>query len=317
MEKAKDTKVHKKWYKSTWFTILMLIFLAPVGIFLTWKYSSWSKVWKIIASLAAALFLVYAIVVTANAAPTLTVDNAKNGRIETQDSSYTITGTITGANGSTTLTVNDTPAQINNGKYSAVVELKEGDNTIIISAKKKDKAVQESIIIHRLTTAEIQARKEAEAAKQKAEQEAAAKSKAEADAAAAAKKAADDKKAAEDAAAAKAAADKKAAEDAVKNAPAEYKSALSQANSYANTMHMSKQGVYDQLVSEYGGKFTAPAAQYTIDNVKADWNANALAKAKDYQNTMHLSPAAIHDQLTSAYGEKFTQAEADYAIQHL
>ncbi len=99
--------------------------------------------------------------------------------------------------------------------------------------------------------------------------------------------------------------------------PTEYKSALSQATSYANTMHMSKQGVYDQLVSEYGGKFSPTAAQYGIDNVKADWNANALAKAKNYQDTMHMSPASIHDQLTSAYGEKFTQAEADYAIQHL
>ncbi len=99
--------------------------------------------------------------------------------------------------------------------------------------------------------------------------------------------------------------------------PAEYKSALSQAGSYANTMHMSKQGVYDQLVSEYGGKFSAAAAQYAIDNVKADWNANALAKAKDYQNTQHLSPSAIHDQLTSSYGEKFTASEADYAIAHL
>jgi hypothetical protein len=80
---------------------------------------------------------------------------------------------------------------------------------------------------------------------------------------------------------------------------------------------MSKQGVYDQLVSEYGEKFKPEAAQYAIDNVKADWNANALAKAKDYQNQQHLSPAAIRDQLVSQYGEKFTAAEADYAIQHL
>jgi len=99
--------------------------------------------------------------------------------------------------------------------------------------------------------------------------------------------------------------------------PKEYKSALNKAASYANTMHMSKRGVYDQLVSDYGEKFSAEAAQYAIDNVKADWNANALAKAKNYQNTMNMSPAAIHDQLTSEYGEKFTQAEADYAIQHL
>jgi hypothetical protein len=99
--------------------------------------------------------------------------------------------------------------------------------------------------------------------------------------------------------------------------PSEYKSALSKASSYANTMHMSKAKVYDQLVSEYGEKFTPEAAQYAIDNVKADWNANALAKAKDYQKTMNMSPAKIHDQLTSSYGEKFTAAEADYAIEHL
>lgn len=99
--------------------------------------------------------------------------------------------------------------------------------------------------------------------------------------------------------------------------PAEYKSALNQANTYANTMHMSKQGVYDQLVSQYGGQFSAAAAQYAIDNVKADWNANALAKAKDYQSQQSLSPSAIHDQLTSAAGEKFTASEADYAIAHL
>lgn len=99
--------------------------------------------------------------------------------------------------------------------------------------------------------------------------------------------------------------------------PAEYKSALAKATSYANTQNMSKQGVYDQLVSEYGEKFSVEAAKYAIDNVKADWNANALAKAKSYQETQNMSPSAIRDQLTSSYGEKFTPAEADYAIQNL
>ena len=104
---------------------------------------------------------------------------------------------------------------------------------------------------------------------------------------------------------------------ATPSVPAEYKAALKKATSYANTMHMSKRGVYQQLTSDYGEKFTPEAAQYAVDNVKADWNANALAKAKGYQNTMNMSPAKIHDQLTSDYGEKFTQAQADFAIQHL
>lgn len=49
--------------------------------------------------------------------------------------------------------------------------------------------------------------------------------------------------------------------------PTEYKNALKQAESYANKMHLSKKGVYDQLTSEYGGKFTPEEAQYAIDNL--------------------------------------------------
>ena len=82
-------------------------------------------------------------------------------------------------------------------------------------------------------------------------------------------------------------------------------------------MHMSKQGIYDQLTSEYGEKFSPEAAQYAIDNMQADWNANALEKSKSYQEQMAMSPEAIRDQLVSDSGEKFTQEEADYAIANL
>lgn len=99
--------------------------------------------------------------------------------------------------------------------------------------------------------------------------------------------------------------------------PPEHRSALKKATSYAKTMHMSKKGVYDQLVADFGEKFSPESAQYAVDNVIADWNANALAKAKTYQDTMSMSPEAIRSQLTSSYGEKFTEAEADFAIQHL
>ncbi|WP_239257391.1 Ltp family lipoprotein [Listeria ilorinensis] len=99
--------------------------------------------------------------------------------------------------------------------------------------------------------------------------------------------------------------------------PADYQSALNQAESYSEMMHMSKAGIYDQLTSEYGGQFSNEAAQYAIDNIQVDWNANALEMAKSYQETMSMSPEAIRDQLTSEYGEQFTQEEADYAVQHL
>lgn len=112
-------------------------------------------------------------------------------------------------------------------------------------------------------------------------------------------------------------AETKPAEKQEPDVPAEYKSALAKADSYANTQHMSKKGLYDQLTSEYGEQFSKEAAQYAVDNVEADWKANALAKAKSYQETQNMSPAAIRDQLVSEYGEQFTAAEADYAIANL
>lgn len=97
----------------------------------------------------------------------------------------------------------------------------------------------------------------------------------------------------------------------------EYQNALAKAKSYSSMMNMSKQGIYDQLVSEYGENFPPDAAQYAIDHLEADYKANALAKAKTYYEEMSMSKAAVRDQLISEYGEQFTEEEADYAIEHL
>lgn len=99
--------------------------------------------------------------------------------------------------------------------------------------------------------------------------------------------------------------------------PIEFQNALTKAGQYSDMMHMSKQGIYDQLTSEYGEQFSPEAAQYAVDNLQADYKANALEKAKSYQETMAMSPAAIYDQLISEYGEKFTPEEAQYAIDNL
>lgn len=101
------------------------------------------------------------------------------------------------------------------------------------------------------------------------------------------------------------------------NVPSEYKAALRSAKTYSDMMNMSKKGIYDQLTSEYGGKFTAEAAQYAIDNLDADYKLNALKSAETYQEMMNMSKAAIYDQLVSEYGGQFTAEEADYAIANL
>ena len=100
-----------------------------------------------------------------------------------------------------------------------------------------------------------------------------------------------------------------------KEPTSEQKNALKKAESYSKTMHMSKQGIYNQLTSTIEG-FDKNAAQYAIDNIEADWKANALEKAKSYQKTMNMSKQGIYNQLTSTV-EGFTKEEAQYAIDHL
>ena len=52
------------------------------------------------------------------------------------------------------------------------------------------------------------------------------------------------------------------------NIPTEYKSALNKAKAYSDTMYMSKAAIYDQLISDYGEKFTKEEADYAIANLK-------------------------------------------------
>ncbi|AMA01564.1 hypothetical protein APT58_08450 [Corynebacterium glutamicum] len=80
---------------------------------------------------------------------------------------------------------------------------------------------------------------------------------------------------------------------------------------------MSQSRLYNQLTSEYGEGFTEEAAQYAIENVKADWNANALEKARRYQERQAMSVDRIYRQLTSEYGEGFTPEQAQYAVDNL
>lgn len=99
--------------------------------------------------------------------------------------------------------------------------------------------------------------------------------------------------------------------------PTEYTSALASAETYGTTMNMSKVAIYDQLISPNGDKFSAKSAQYAVDNIKIDYNANALKSAQTYQKSMNMSPSAIYDQLISSEGDKFTSSEAQYAKDNL
>ncbi|WP_237558267.1 MULTISPECIES: Ltp family lipoprotein [Erysipelothrix] len=97
----------------------------------------------------------------------------------------------------------------------------------------------------------------------------------------------------------------------------EFKNALIKGQQYADRMNMSERAIYDQLVSEYGENFPEDAAQYAIENIKADYNNNALEKAKTYQSRMSMSRDSIWEQLVSEHGENFTEDQANYALENL
>lgn len=95
--------------------------------------------------------------------------------------------------------------------------------------------------------------------------------------------------------------------------PADFAEALDDAETIAINLGSSKAETYSKLVS---GGASAEAAQYAVDTVDADWQANAVRKAKAYARD-GMTGDVLRDQLTSEYGEQFTAEEADYALAHL
>lgn len=98
--------------------------------------------------------------------------------------------------------------------------------------------------------------------------------------------------------------------------PDDYKNAQIKAQAYSDGLHMSRQGIYDKLTSASGDNFSSAAADYALDNIKADYNKNALIKAQGY-SASGMTKDAIYDRLCSAGGDKFTIFEAQYAIDNL
>lgn len=104
---------------------------------------------------------------------------------------------------------------------------------------------------------------------------------------------------------------------AASDVPREHANALKEARDYLEFSDFSYAGLYDQLTSEYGGKYPAEAAQYAMDNLEVDWNAEALGSAENYLEFSAFSYEGLYDQLTSEYGGKFTPEQAQYAMDNL
>ena len=75
----------------------------------------------------------------------------------------------------------------------------------------------------------------------------------------------------------------------------------------------SDQGLLQQLTSSAGDGFTEAQAEYAINSLHPDWDAQAVDAAKGYMQMGGFSQASLIQQLTSSAGNGFTQAQAEYA----
>ena len=96
--------------------------------------------------------------------------------------------------------------------------------------------------------------------------------------------------------------------------PFEYEQALKSAQNYVDTLHFSRQGLKQQLTSEYGSGFSEEAAEYALEHVDVDYYQEAVEAAESYLDTMSFSRDELKQQLTSEYGSGFTEEEAEYAL---
>ncbi len=88
--------------------------------------------------------------------------------------------------------------------------------------------------------------------------------------------------------------------------------AVRSAESYLEFMSFSRQGLIDQLSSEFGEKFALADATVAVDSLDIDWNVQAVGSAQRYLEISGFSCQGLIDQLSSAYGDQFTVEQAKY-----
>lgn len=170
----KQTKP-KKWYGEKLKNILifcMLLFFvpfAPIGVLLMWKFVAWTKKTKwIMTGVLMSLFTI-GVVGYFNAPPRITVNDAKDNKLSVDVSRYSIVGDLSSLKTITAFTINGKGVPLAPGlKFSYEVSLREGDNPVELVATNDNGVTKESLVIHRATKAELEARAKAE--KEKFEQ---------------------------------------------------------------------------------------------------------------------------------------------------
>lgn len=274
----------QKFYKKTWFAIIMTIFIYPVGMYFVWTSKNLEKRGKIIATVLGGIFF-STLLAQDSSAPEIGLTDGSSLVVfkdEAMTSEELVNTAVTEiSDNRSDMTMSD----ITVTDFDSVDFGTEGKYKVSFTAT--DDAGNEAIVPF---TINVELSEEQKAEIEAAEKEAAEKE--------AAEKEATEKEAAE--------AEKEAAEADKVNR--ENEKALKSAESYVKIMAFSAEGLRGQL--EFEG-FTTEQIDYALDNLEVDWNEEAVQSATSYSETLSMSSSAIYDQLLF---EGFTPEQAQYGI---
>ena len=90
---------------------------------------------------------------------------------------------------------------------------------------------------------------------------------------------------------------------------------------YLNMMAFSREGLIDQLSSEYGDGYDREDAEVAVNAFEegglVDWDEEAKEAAQNYLDTMPFSKDELVQQLESEYGDNFTHEQAVKAVEEV
>ncbi|MGM0783613.1 MAG: Ltp family lipoprotein [Pseudomonadota bacterium] len=90
------------------------------------------------------------------------------------------------------------------------------------------------------------------------------------------------------------------------------KNAVRSANQYISMQGFSREGLIQQLSSEYGDGYDRSDATVAVDSLNVDWNEQAVRSARLYLQMQGFSCRGLIDQLSSSYGDGYTESQATY-----
>ncbi len=94
--------------------------------------------------------------------------------------------------------------------------------------------------------------------------------------------------------------------------------AVKTALNYIDLMAFSRQGLIEQMSSEYGDNYPRADVEYALSylekNNLVDWNEEAAQCAQNYLDIMSFSRDGLYQQMTSESGDKYTKEQTEYAL---